>query len=77
MLLHSLDGHLLPVEDTRGQGCFHISLFEDFTEVFDLSGTGRGNDWEGDVIADVVDQFNVETTVGAILIKQIMESLVT
>ena len=77
MLFHRLNGNFLPVKDSCSQGCFHISLFEDFTEVFDLSGTGRGNDWEGDVIADVVDQFNVETTVGAILIKQIMESLVT
>ena len=43
MLLHSLDGHLFSVEDTRGKGGFHISLFKDLTEVFDLSGTGGGN----------------------------------
>ena len=77
MFLHSLDGHLLPVEDTRGQGCFHIGLFKDLREVLNLSGTRGSDHWDRDVFADVVDQFNVETTVGAILIKQIMESLVT
>jgi len=44
MLLHSLNGHFLPVEDTRGQGGLHIGLFKNFTEMFNLSGTGRGND---------------------------------
>jgi len=68
MFLNSLDGHLLPVEDTRGQGCFHIGLFKDFTEVFNLSGTGGGNDRDGNVIANMFHQFNVKATIRTILI---------
>jgi hypothetical protein len=34
MSLYSLDGHLLPVKDTRGQGGLHIGLglFKDLGE---------------------------------------------
>jgi len=42
MFLDRLDGHLFPVEDTCSQSGFHICLFKDFTEVFNLSGTGGG-----------------------------------
>jgi hypothetical protein len=38
VLLHSLDGHFLPVEDTRSQGGFHVGLFKDLGELFNLSG---------------------------------------
>jgi len=43
MLLHSLDGHLFSVEDSCSKGGLHIGLFKDFTEVFDLSGSGKDN----------------------------------
>jgi hypothetical protein len=26
--------------------------------VFNLSGTGRGNDWDGDIFSDVFDRFH-------------------
>jgi len=42
VLFHSLDGHFFSVEDTSGQGGFHISLFKHPTEAFDLSGTKGG-----------------------------------
>ena len=64
MLLNRFDGDFLPVENTRGQGGFHISLSKDFTEVFDLSGTGRGNDRDCDVLPDVVDQLDIKAGVG-------------
>ena len=62
MLLDRLDGHLLPVEDSRSQGGLHIGFFKNLTEVFDLSGTGEGNYWNGDVIPGVVDQLYVKAT---------------
>jgi hypothetical protein len=34
MLLHSLDGHFLPMKYPCGKGGLHIGLFKDFTEVF-------------------------------------------
>jgi hypothetical protein len=36
MFLHSLNGHLLPVENARSQSRFHIGLFKNLREVFDL-----------------------------------------
>ena len=77
MHFRRLNRHLLSVKDTCSQCSFCFGFLEDLWEVLHLSGTTGGNDRDGDVIADVVDQFNVETTIGAILIKQIMESLVT
>jgi hypothetical protein len=54
MFLHSLNGHLFSVKDPSSQSSFHIGLFKHLTEVFDLSGTGGGNDRDGDVVPDVV-----------------------
>ena len=73
MFLHRLDGYLLPVEDPRGQGGFHIGLFKDFRKVFHLSGTGRGNDRDGNVFANVFHKFNVKTTSCAVLINTVEE----
>jgi hypothetical protein len=63
VLLHSLNGNFLPVKDPGGQSGFHISLFKHLTEVFNLSGTGGGNDWDGNVVPIVVDQFDARTSI--------------
>jgi hypothetical protein len=44
------------MKDSRGQGGLHIGLFKDFTEVFNLSSTGGGNDWDGSGLS--VDMLN-------------------
>jgi len=41
--------------------------------VFNLSGSGRGNDRDGYVISEVVDQFNAKTSVGIVLINTVEE----
>ena len=59
------------MKDPRGQGGFHVRLLEDFTEVFHLSGTGRGDHRDGNTFANMFDQFNVKTTIRTILINAI------
>jgi hypothetical protein len=64
VLLDGFNGYLFPVEDTRGQSRFYISLFKDLCKVLYLACTTGGNDWDGYVIPDVVDQFNVKAAIG-------------
>ena len=75
MFLHIFNGHLFPVEYTRRQSRFHISLFKDLREVLHLAGTTGGNDRDGDVVADVVDQLDVKAAVGAVLINAVQQDL--
>jgi hypothetical protein len=39
MFLYCLNGYLFPMKYACGQGGLHISLFKDFREVFNLSGS--------------------------------------
>jgi len=71
VLLNSLNGNFLLVKDTCSQGRFHISLFKHLTEVFDLSDTGRGNDWDGNAFANAFHQFNVKATIGTIFVNTV------
>ena len=71
MFLHSLNGHLFSVKYTCGQSGFHIGLFKYFTEVFNLSGTGRGNHRDRDVFANMSHEFNVKATISTILINTV------
>jgi len=75
VILHSLDGHSLSVKDTCGQGCLHICFLKDLREVLHLCGTAGGNDGDGNTSTNVVDQFNVKATVGAVLINSVQEDL--
>jgi len=68
MCLNSLNGHLFSVKDTCSQGSFHIGLFKELGEVFDLSGTGGGNDRDGNVFANIFHKFNVKATIGNVFI---------
>ena len=71
MFLHSLNGHLLPVEYTCGQGRLHISPFKDLREMFHLAGTAGGNDRDGDCFTDMLDQLNIKAAVGAVLVNAV------
>ena len=68
MLLDGLDGHLLPVKDTRGQGRLHIGFFKDLTKVFNLPGTGLSDYRDGDVFTNMFYKFNVKATIGTIFV---------
>ena len=74
MFLHRLNRHLFPVEDTCGQGGFSLGLFKDLREVLNLSGTAGGYDRDGYVVTDVVDQLNIKTAIGTILINAVEEN---
>jgi hypothetical protein len=71
MLLHGLNGYLLPVKDTCGQSGLHIGLFKDLREVFNLSGTTGGNDRDGDVFADMFYKFNIKTADGTVFVNTV------
>jgi hypothetical protein len=63
MFLHSFNGNFFPMKDACGQSCFNISLLKNFAEVFNLSGTGRGNDWDRDAFTNMFYKFNVKAAV--------------
>ena len=71
MLFHGLNCYLFPVEYPGGQCGLHIGLFKNFTEVFNLSGTGGGNYWDGDVFTDMFHKFNVKATVRTVFIDAV------
>ena len=75
MLFHCLDGHFLPVEDPCGQSGFHIGLFKDLREVFNLSGTRGGDLWDRDAFANVFYKFNVKGTIGTIFVNTVQEDV--
>ena len=75
MILHGLDRHFLPVEDTCSQGCLHIGLFKDFWKVFFAACTAGGNHRDGDSFFDMFDKLDVKAAIGAVLINAVQEDL--
>jgi len=71
VLLHHPNGNFLPVEYTRSQAGLNIDLFKDPREVFNLSGTGGGNDRDGDVFTKAFYKFNVKAIIGTILVNTV------
>jgi hypothetical protein len=59
------------MENTCGQSCFYISLFKDLTEVFNLSSTGRGNDWDGNAFTNMFNKFNVKAAIRTITVDAV------
>ena len=62
VILRSLNRHLLPLEDTYGQGCFSLSPFKDLREVLNLIKYGvlriRQNSFSQNSTIEIIGFFN-------------------
>jgi len=73
--LHLANRHLLAVEDAGGQGGLGPGAGEDFQEVVGTARPTGGNNRDGHRRTHRVDQFQVKTRVGAVLINAIQQNL--
>jgi len=69
------DGNFPAVKNTGRQGRFRLGGREDFMEVFDPAGAGRGNNRDAHRGSHGVDQFDVKARIGAVTIDTVEQDL--